>query len=75
MKSKMLAFKLELSQTKMELSHVKCENENLKQTISLSLFKLNELEQYGCREYLRIHGAPKRNGKADQGEQLLIKIA
>ena len=75
MKSEMLALKLKLSETKMELSHVKCENEKLKQTINLNIFKVDELEQYGRRENLRIHGVAHSNGKADDGEEFLIKIA
>ena len=75
MKSEMLALKLELSETKMELFHVKCDNEKLKQTINLIIFKLDEFQQYGCSENLRIHGVPKSNDKADDGERVLIKMA
>ena len=75
MKNEMLALKLELNETKLELSHVKCENEKLKQAINLNTFKIVELEQYGCRENLRIHGVPESNSKADDGEWVLFKIA
>ena len=75
MKSKMLTLKLELSETKLELSHVKCRNEKLKQAINLNIFKIDELEQYGRHENLRIHGVPKSNNKADDGEWVLFKIA
>ena len=73
-KNKMLAFRLELSETKMECSHVKCVNEKLKQAINFSIFKLDELEQYGRRENLRIHVMPESNSIADDGEWVLIKI-
>ena len=75
MKNEMLALKLELNETKLELFHVKCENEKLKQAINLNIFKIDELEQYGCRENLKIHGVPESNSKADDGEWVLFKIA
>ena len=75
MKNEMLALKLELNETKLELSHVKCENEKLKQAINLNIFKIDELEQCGRRENLRIHGVPESNSKADDGEWVPFKIA
>ena len=59
----------------MELSHVKCENEKLKQAFNLNIYKIDELEQYGRRENLRIHGVPESNSKADDGEWVLFIIA
>ena len=73
MKSKMLALKLEFNETKLELSHVKCKNEKLKQAINLN--KIDKLEQYGRCENVKILGVPESNSKADDCEWVLVKIA
>ena len=48
--------KLNLKTTKNNLSVIKKENQNQKQTLNLAAHKINDLEQYGTRENIRIHG-------------------
>ena len=67
--------KEKLDGTKTELKEVKCENKILKQAVNLQMFRLDELEQYGCRESIRIHGIPESNNSADDGEKFLRTIA
>ena len=39
------------------------------------MFCLDELEQHGHRENIRIHGIPESNNSADNGEKFLRTIA
>ena len=39
------------------------------------MFRLDEFEQYGRRENIRIHGIPESNNSADDGEKILRTIA
>ena len=46
-----------------EMLHLKAENIKLKQLLSLNVFNLDALEQYGRRENLRTHGSPESKKK------------
>lgn len=67
--------KTELEQCRNELDQVKIENAKLKQATNLNIFKLDELEQYGRRENLRIYGIPENSGENDDGESVLMSLA
>ena len=68
--------KQELKETsKAELKTVKIENERLKQAVNLQVFKLDELDQYGRRENIRIHGVPESFDTKDDGESVVLNIA
>ena len=68
--------KEKLDGTKAELKEVKCENEILKQAVNLQMFRFDELEQYGLRENIRIHGIPAElNNSVDDGVKILRTIA
>ena len=58
-----------------EMMKLKAENIKLKQAISLNVFNVDELEQYGRRENLRIHGIPESLKKNDDGEDIVLNLA
>ena len=39
------------------------------------MYKLDELEQYGRRENLRIYNVPEEQDENDDGEKIVLKIA
>ena len=39
------------------------------------MYKLDSLEQYGCRENLRIHNIPENKETIDDGEEIILKVA
>ena len=53
------------------LEETKIENQRLKQQLNLSLYKL---EQYVCRENLRIYNVPESANKKGDGEDIIIEI-
>ena len=67
--------KQEVVQNKLEISQLKVENEKLKQMANLSIYKIDELEQYDRRENLRIHGIQETDSDRDDGEEVVMKIA
>ena len=67
--------KFELSKAKKEIVEVKKENKRLKQAINLNIFANDDLDQYNCRENIRIYGVPEISGKKDDGEDVLFQIA
>ena len=67
--------KQELKETKAELKTVKIENERLKQAVNLQVFKLDELDQYGRRENIRIQGVPESFDNKHDGESVVLNIA
>ena len=67
--------KNELSESKEKLKKLQHENGVLKQAMNLSVTKMYELEQYGRRENIRIHGVREKNGNKDDGEEVLLDLA
>ena len=67
--------KNELSESKEKLKKLRHENGVLKQAMNLFVTKMDELEQYGRRENIRIHGVRKKNGNKDDGEEVLLDLA
>ena len=67
--------KHEVVQNKLEISQLKVENEKLKQITNLSIYKIDELDQYNRRENLRIHGIQENDSNRDDGEEVVMKIA
>ena len=52
------------------------ENQRLKQALNLTIFKLDELEQYGrTRENIRIHNISESENENDDGADVLFKVA
>ena len=51
--------KAKLNDNNEEMFNLKAENIKLKQALSLNVFNVDALEQYGRRENLRIHAAQK----------------
>ena len=72
---KSLKNKIERTNRKARRIEIENENERLKKSVNLSLFKIDALEQYGRRENLRIHGIPESKNNQDDGEQIVLKIA
>ena len=59
-----------------EIGKLKNENIKLKQALSLAVYNVDALEQYGRRENIRIHGvAEKLNSNKDDGEEVVANIA
>ena len=59
-----------------EIGKLKHKNVKLKQALSLAVYNVDVLEQYGRRENIRIHGvAEKLNSNYDDGEEVVADIA
>ena len=71
----MKVLKFELGQAKKEIVQVKKENERLKQAINSNIFANDDLDQYNCRENIRIYGVPEISRTKDDGEDILFQIA
>ena len=65
-----------LDDGKTEINKVKVENSRLKQIVNNNHYKIDDLEQYGCRENMRIHGIPESTDSVvDDGEKVILKMA
>ena len=65
-----------LDDSKIEINKVKVENSRLKQIVNINLYKVNDLEQCGRRENMRIHGIPESTDLVDDdGEKVILKMA
>ena len=65
-----------LDDCKIEINKVKVENSRLKQIVNINVYKIDDLEQYGCRENMRIHGIPESTDSVDDdGEKVILKMA
>ena len=65
-----------LDDSKTEINKVKVENSRLKQIVNINLYKINDLEQYGRRENMRIHGITESTDSVDDGgEKVILKMA
>ena len=64
----------ELHDTKSELTVVRAENNQLKQALNLTNYRLDSLEQKVRRENRRIHNVPESLTKGDDSEAEAIKI-
>ena len=69
------SLKNEIERTNRKEKRLEIENERLKNSVNLSLFKIDALEQYGRRKNLRIHGTPESKNNQDDGEEIVLKIA
>ena len=59
-----------------EIDKLKDETIKLKQALSLAVYNIDALEQYGRRENIRIHRvAEKLNSNKDEGEEVVANIA
>ena len=67
--------RIELENSKVEVNCLKTENERLKQVINLTLYKVDEIEQYGRRENIRIHGIKESLTKEDDGETIINEMS
>ena len=54
---------------------LKAENIKLKQALSLNVFNVDALEQYGRRENLCKHNSPESKEKQDDGENIVFELA
>ena len=75
MKDEIKYLKSELECSNLNLAIVKTENAKLKQALNLTNFKLDNLEQYGRRENLRIYNIPESDSNRDDGESQMINVA
>ena len=57
LESQVHELKAKLNDNNEEMLNLKAENIKLKQALSLNVFNVDALEQYGRRENLRIHGS------------------
>ena len=65
-----------LDNSKTEINKVKVENLTLKQIVNINLYKIDDLEQYGRRENMRIHGIPESiDSVDDDDEKVILKMA
>ena len=69
------SLKNKIERTNRKAKRLEIENERLKKSVNLSLFKTDELEQYGRRENLRIHEIPESKNNQDDEEEIVLKIA
>ena len=67
--------KKEVEESKLKYEEIKTENEKLKQIVNTTFFKVDELEQYGRRENIRILGVAERNDERDDGEEVVTNVA
>ena len=67
--------KEEVEESKLKYEEIKTENEKLKQIVNTTFFKVDELEQYGRRENIRILGVAERKDERDDGEEVVTKVA
>ena len=67
--------KEEVEESKLKYKKIKTENEKLKQIVNTTFFKVDELEQYGRRENIRILGVAERTDERDDGEEVVAKVA
>ena len=67
--------KEEVEESKLKYEEIKTENEKLKQIVNTTFFKVDELEQYGRRENIRILGVAERTDERDDGEEVVTKVA
>ena len=67
--------KEEVEENKLKYEEIKTENEKLKQIVNTTFFKVDELEQYGRRENIRILGVAERTDERDDGEEAVTKVA
>ena len=65
----------ELAESKSLVNAVKAENAQLKHALNLTNFKLDNLEQYGGREKLKIHNIPEPLTNIEDGEEKVLKLA
>ena len=66
--------KEEVEENKLKYEEIKTENEKLKQIVN-TFFKVDELEQYGRRENIRILGVAERKDERDDGEEVVTNVA
>ena len=65
-----------LDDSKTEINKVKVENSRLKQIVNIDIYKIDDFEQYGCRENMRIHGISESTDSVDDdGEKVILKMA
>ena len=72
LKDELQSLKGELAESKSLVNAVKAENAQLKQALKLTNFKLDNLEQYGRRENLRIHNIPEPLTNMEDGEEKVL---
>ena len=65
----------EVEESKLKYEEIKTENEKIKQIVNTTFFKVDEFEQYGRRENIRIFGVAERNDEKDDDEKVLTKVA
>ena len=75
LKDEIKYLKSELECSNLNLAIVKTENAKLKQALNLTNFKVDNLEQYGRREILRIYNIPESDSNRDDGESQMINVA
>ena len=69
------SLKNEIEKINRKAKRLEIENERLKKSVNLSLFKIDALEQYDRRENTRIHGIPESKNNQDEGKEIVLKIA
>ena len=65
----------EVEESKLKYEEIKSENEKLQQIVNTTFFKVDELEQYGRRVYIRILVVAERADEKDDGEEVMAKVA
>ena len=71
----MKSLREELNKSKKDLKATKVESQRLKQALNLTNSKLDDIEQYGKRENIRIHNVAESTSAKDDGEDVLFKVA
>ena len=75
LKEEIKSLREELNKSKKDLKATKVENQRLKQALNLTNSKLDDLEQYGRRENIRIHDVAESTSAKNDGEDVLFKVA
>ena len=75
LKEEIKSLREELNKSTKDLKATKVENQRLKQALNLTNSKLDDLEQYGRRENIRIHNVAESTSAKDDGKDVLFKVA
>ena len=75
LESQVHELKAKLNDNNKEMLNLKAENIKLKQALSLNVFNVDALEQYGRRENLCILGSPGSKEKQDESKNIVFELA
>ena len=75
LESQVHELKAKLNDNNEEMVKLKAENIKLEQALSLNMFNVDALVQYGRRKNFRIHGRPESKEKQNDGENIVFELA